>query len=287
MNILTNRKKIQNMIYEIRGKYVILDRDLSKLYKVETRLLNQKVKRNIERFPTDFCFQMTDDEFYAWKSQNVMSENDKIGLRRPPYVFTEQGVAMVSAIIKTDIAVEVSIQIMNAFVEMKKYVSFGLIEQKYINSMLIKHDNEIKLLQESIYKIDNTKSYDCLFFEGQIYDAYSVFVDILNSSSNEIIIIDNYVNKKLFDILRNIDRKIIIITNKYNNEDYEKYKYQYKNVNIRINNNIHDRFIILDRKVLYHCGASMKDLGKKCFAINKIVNDKWINDLLNEINLHN
>ena len=87
--------------------------------------------------------------------------------------------------------------------------------------------------------------------------------------------------------MRNIDRKIIIITNKYNNEDYEKYKFQYKNVNIRINNNIHDRFIILDRKVLYHCGASMKDLGKKCFAINKIVNDKWINDLLNEINLHN
>jgi len=192
-NKLLNKEKIENMIYELRGKFVILDRDLSKLYQVETRILIQKVKRNIERFPIDFCFQMTDEEFYIWKSQNVMSKNDKIGLRRPPYVFTEQGVAMVSAIIKTDIAINVSIQIMNAFVEMKKYVSFGLIEQKYINNMVIKHENDIKLLQESMYKIDNSKDNECLFFEGQIYDAYSVFIDILNLSNNEIIIIDNYL----------------------------------------------------------------------------------------------
>ena len=271
---------IENMIYEIRGKQVMLDRDLAKLYQIETRTLNQRVKRNIERFPEIFCFQMTEEEFINWKSQIVMSTNDKLGLRRPPYVFTEQGVAMLSAIINTSVAIEVSIRIINAFVTMRKYISSTLIEQKYINNQVIKNTEDIKLLQESFNKF---KQSDGLFFEGQIYDAHSLVLDILNEGKKEIIIIDNYIDKSLLDVLRKINIPILIITNKYNNNDYNKYKLQYKNITLKINNKIHDRFIIIDKKDLYHCGSSFKDLGKKCFAINKIDNEEWLNELLKRI----
>lgn len=274
--------KIANMIYEIRGKQVMLDRDLAKLYQIETRTLNQKVKRNIERFPSDFCFKMTENEFINWKSQTVMSNNDKIGLRRAPYVFTEQGIAMLSAIINTNVAIEVSIRIMNAFVEMKKYISSTLVDQKYINNQVLKNSEDIRLLQEEFNKV---KKCDGLFFEGQIYDSYSLLLDIFNTAKSEIIIIDNYIDKSLLDILRKINKKIFIITNKYNNNDFEKYILQYNNIKLKINNKIHDRFIIIDRNKLYHCGASLKDLGKKCFAISKIDNSEWINELLTKLNI--
>ena len=272
--------KIEDMIYDIRGKQVMIDRDLAKLYQIETRTLNQRVKRNIERFPESFCFKMTEIEFINWKSQIVISNSEKYGLRKAPYVFTEQGVAMLSAILNTKVAIEVSIRIMNAFVTMKKYISNNLLEQKYINNQVLKNTEDIRLLQESFNKY---KICDGLFFEGQIYDAYSLLMDIFNTSNQEIIIIDNYIDKSLLDILRKINIKIIIITCKYNNDDYNKYKMQYKNITLKTNNKIHDRFIIIDKKELYHCGASLKDLGKKCFAITRIENNSWINKLLQEI----
>lgn len=209
-----------------------------------------------------------------------MSNNDKIGLRRAPYVFTEQGVAMLSAIINNDIAVEVSIRIIDAFVSMRKYISSNLLEQQYINNRVLKNTEDIRLLQESFKQFDKSKTLNEIFFEGQIYDAYSLLLDIFSMANKEIIIIDNFIDKSLLDILRKIDKKIIIITNKYNNDDYSKYKIQYKNITLKINNKIHDRFIIIDRLELYHCGASLKDLGRKCFAINKIDNKDWINELL-------
>lgn len=260
--------KITNMIYEIRWKQVMLDRDLAKLYQIETRTLNQKVKRNIERFPSDFCFKMTENEFNNWKSQTVMSNNDKIGLRRTPYVFTEQGIAMLSAIINTNVAIEVSIRIMNTFVEMKKYISSTLVDQKYINNQVLKNSVDIRLLQEEFNKV---KKGDGLFFEGQIYDSYSLLLDIFNTAKSEIIIIDNYIDKSLLDILRKINKKIFIITNKYNNNDFEKYILQYSNIKLKINNKIHDRFIITDRNKLYHCGASLKDLGKNALQLVKLI----------------
>lgn len=260
--------KITNMIYEIRWKQVMLDRDLAKLYQIETRTLNQKVKRNIERFPSDFCFKMTENEFNNWKSQTVMSNNDKIGLRRTPYVFTEQGIAMLSAIINTNVAIEVSIRIMNTFVEMKKYISSTLVDQKYINNQVLKNSEDIRLLQEEFNKV---KKGDGLFFEGQIYDSYSLLLDIFNTAKSEIIIIDNYIDKSLLDILRKINKKIFIITNKYNNNDFEKYILQYSNIKLKINNKIHDWFIITDRNKLYHCGASLKDLGKNALQLVKLI----------------
>lgn len=281
MNELTKEKlTIENMIYEVRGKQVMLDRDIAKLYQVETRTLIQKVKRNNDRFPESFCFQLTDLEFINWKSQNVMSKNDRIGLRRAPYAFTEQGVAMLSAIIRSPIAIETSIKIINAFVEMRKYISTNLIEQKYLTTQVLKNTEDIKLLQESFEKLKSNKQTSGIFFEGQIYDAYSLLLDILNTSKESITIIDNYIDKTLLDILRNTEKQITIITNKYNNEDFTKYKEQYKNIELKINNTIHDRFIIIDNKTLYHSGASFKDLGKKCFAITKIDNKEWLDKLI-------
>jgi len=283
MNKIIEREEVnvKDMIYEIRGKYVMVDRDLANLYHTETRILNQKVKRNIERFPENYCFQMNEEEFWNWKSQNVTSNNDKIGLRRPPYVFTEQGVAMLSAIINTKIAVKISIKIINAFVDMKKIISSNLISQDYYNKMTIRHDDEIKLLQESLNELNVRKEYDGIFFDGQVYDSYSLMLDIFSKAKNNIVIIDNYIDKKILDILRNIDIDILIITNKYKTCDYNKYKSQYSNIKLKINNNIHDRFIIIDDKELYHCGASFKDLGKKCFGINRIESKEWLNKIMN------
>jgi hypothetical protein len=264
----------------------MIDRDLARLYNVETRLLNQKVKRNLNRFPEDFCFQMTNLEFINWKSQIVISNSDKISLRKNPYVFTEQGIAMLSAIINSDIAVEMSIKIMNAFVQMRKFINKNinmLTELNEIKSLTIKNTNEIKLLQESFDKLESKEKINHIFFSGQIYDSYSLLVDILKEAKEEIIIIDNYIDKTILDITCLLDKKVIIVTNKYNNIDIEKYKKQYNNLSIKIDNKFHDRFLILDRKILYHCAASFKDIGSKCFSINKIEDEEYLCSLIKKI----
>ena len=190
---------------------------------------------------------------------------------------------MLSAVLRTPVAEEVSIKIMDAFVQMKKLISNNILDRNYIDNMVIKHDKDIKLLQESFNKMNKEKDYDGIFFKGQVYDSYSLMIKILNKSKKKIIIIDNYIDKNLLDILRNINKDILIITNKLNNQDYTKYQSQYNNITLKINNNIHDRFIILDNKELYHVGASLKDLGKKCFAINKLDNNKWVKELMKEV----
>ena len=187
--VVKKEEKLTNLIYEIRGKQVMLDRDLAKLYKTETRVLIQKLKRNIERFPEEFCFQLNQKEFLNWRSQNVMSNNDKIGLRRPPYVFTEQGVAMLSAILNSEVAIEVSIAIMNAFVAMRKYIGVNLIEQKYINNLVLEDHNKIQVLEESFQKLEEKRKDSEIYFDGQIYDAYSKVLDIFKSAKKELIII--------------------------------------------------------------------------------------------------
>ncbi len=278
--------KIENIIYEIRDKQVMLDSDLARLYNYShgTKALNQAVKRNINRFPSRFYFQLTAEElsFLNW-SQSVTSLDKRKYSSTLPYAFTEQGVAMLATILKTEVATEISIRIMDAFVAMKKHISISLIEQSYYNKMIIKHDNDIKLLQKLFDKLSNKEKNNHMFYEGQIYDAYSLMQDILLSSKENIIIIDNYIDKNILDILSNINRDIIIITNKYSNEDYNNYKKQYKNIQLIINNSFHDRFIIIDKKVLYHCGSSFKDLGKKCFAITKMEDNSYLDELLKYI----
>ena len=279
--ILNDKIKIEDMIYEIRGKQVILDRDLAKLYHTETRVFMQSVKRNIKRFPDSFMFQLTNEEFMSWRSHFVISKSDLIGLRRPPYAFTEEGVAMLSGVLNSEIAIIINIQIIEAFVTMRKYVSSSLIEQSYINDLVFEHEERLKIVEDTFSDFREKNNH--LFFKGQIYDAYSLLIDIFNKSEKEIFLIDNYIDKNILDIVSKTKRNVKIVTNKYNNQDYEKYKMQYKNVELIINNTFHDRFIIIDRKILYHCGASFKDLGKQCFEISKIEDKEILDDLLKKL----
>ena len=205
------------------------------------------------------------------------------GVRKLPYVFTEQGVAMLATVLKTENASIVSVNIMRAFVVMKNIINTSLIEQKYFNELTIKNTEDIKLLQESFDKLNTKESNNHIFYEGQIYDAYSLLIDILNKAKKEIIIIDNYAGKKLFDIIRNINVKVKIYTENIDNISKEKYEKQYSNIEIISTNIFHDRFIIIDNRVLYHSGASFKDLGKKCFAITKMEDSNILKELLDKL----
>lgn len=280
------QQNINNMIYEIRGYQVILDSDVAKLFNYETKYLNRQVMRNRERFPDNYCFQLSQEEYKSLRCQNGTSSYG--GRRYNPYVFTEYGVTMLAGILKSDVAVEVSIKVVNAFIEMRKYMHTNNYNKRISNieTKLIDYDNKF----DEVFQMLNPKYDYHLFFEGQIYDAYSLLIDIFNIADKEIIIIDNYIDKKILDVLSKINKKINIITNKINENDIEKYNKQYSNINIYKNNNFHDRFIIIDKKILYHSGASFKDLGNKCFAINRIESKEILENLLNkiknEVNLH-
>ena len=278
---------IEDMIYEIRGKQVMLDCDLAKLYNVETKRINEAVKNNPYKFPERFSFRLNEIEMENLWSKFSTAKISNMS-RSYPRVFTEQGIAMLSTILKSKVAVETSIRIMDAFVYMRKYISNNLIEQDNMKSMLIKHDNEIKLLQESFSKLEEKEKINHIFYEGQIYDAYSLLIDIFKEAKKEIIIIDNYADKSILDMITNLNVKVIIVTRKFNllkDIDIKKYNRQYHNLKVIYSDKFHDRFIILDKKVLYHSGASYKDLGNKCFAINKIKDDEYLENILIKIGL--
>ena len=198
-NIMSNNDiHIEDMIYEIRGRQVILDRDLAKLYHTETRVFMQSVKRNIKRFPANFMFQLTYEEFLNWRSHFVMSKSDLRGLRRQPYAFTEEGVAMLSGILNSEIAITINIQIIEAFIIMRKYISSSLVNQKYINNLVLEHEEKLKFIENTLSNFNEKNNH--LFFEGQIYDAYSLLLDIFNKAKGEIIVIDNYIDKSILEI---------------------------------------------------------------------------------------
>ena len=254
------------------------------LFGYETKQLNRQVLRNINRFPENYCFQITDAEYISLRCQNGTLKNRRGEHRKYlPYVFTEHGITMLAGILKSEPAIEMSLRIVDIFITMKNYINTSLIEQKYFNELTIKNTEDIKLLQESFDKLNIKESNNHIFYEGQIYDAYSLLIDILSRAKKEIIIIDNYAGKKLFDIIRNINVKVKIYTENIDNISKEKYEKQYSNIEIITTNIFHDRFIIIDNKSLYHSGASFKDLGKKCFAITKIVEDNILNELLDKL----
>lgn len=273
--------KIENMIFEIRGKQVILASDVAKLYSVETRRVNEVVKRNINRFPEDFCFRLTEEEYEFLRSHFAISKKENTerrgGTRYLPYVFTEHGIMMLSGLLKSEVAARINIAIINAFVKMKKYISNNLLTLNNHSNMLIDHEERIKILETAFSKFDTFSNE--LFFEGQIYDAHSLLLDIFNSSKKSIVIIDNYLSKELLDVLAKTNKQIIIHTKNIDNNIINKYQNQYHNIIIKINKSFHDRFIIVDNLSLYHCGASFKDLGKKCFCISKIDNIEIIQDI--------
>lgn len=278
---------IENMIYEVRGVQVMLSSDVAKLYQVETKRINEVIKRNINRFPESFCFQLTNKEIDEMslrsqfailnKSNNMRGQHFKY----LPYVLTEQGIMMLSGLLKSDIAVKVNVQIIDSFVKMRRYFANNISN----NEMLINHENRILRLEKNFDNFNDKKEMNKIFFEGELYDAYSLILDIFNKSKKEIIIIDNYASKELLDILKKIEKQMIIVSKNIDDTLKKKYECQYNNITFINNNSFHDRFIIIDKDILFSCGASFKDLGKKCFAINKIDNKEYLIRLLKILDL--
>ncbi len=278
---------IKNLIYTIRGQQVMLDSDVAKLYNCETKYVNRVVKRNIERFPEEFCFQLEQKEFQNLKCQFVTSSFEKQnygGRRYMPYVFTEQGIAMLSALLKSDIAVNVSIQIMKAFIEMRKVLSGnGQIFERLTNVeyKMLEHDKKFEEVFNELQKGQKNQFKQKIFFNGQIYDAYSLVIDIIKKAKIKILIIDNYIDDSILEMLSKKDKnvEIVIVTSQNSNLtklDINKFNKQYPTLKVARTDKFHDRFIIIDNKELYHCGASLKDLGKKCFAISKIEDKEYV-----------
>lgn len=279
MDKVVENQRVDNLIYEIRGTEVMLDSDLVRLYECVngTKTINQAVKRHINKFPERYMFQLTKEEYLSLKSQMGTSKVSSVGgVRKLPYVFTEQGVAMLATILHTKVADVISMKIIDAFIYMRKYLS-----RENSNNILISHEERILKLEESFNKFSNKQK--SIIYEGKIYDAYSILLDIFNEAKDEIIIIDNYINKELLDILRYVDKKIIIMSKNYNEELIKKYKSQYKNIMLINDNSFHDRYIILDRKEVYTSGMSLKDIGKKYSYINKINESIFIVELLKRV----
>lgn len=290
LTIVENRE-IQNMIYTFRGRQVMIDRDLAYLYNVETKVLNQAVKRNLNRFPEYFRFQLTEEEYENLRSQFVTSSEDNThgGRRYMPYVFTEQGIAMLSAVLKSAVAVEVSIKIMNNFVEMRNFLLSNKEMFSRLDRVELKQlETDRKLEEVFNYIASNTEVKQNIFFDGQIYDAFSFIVGLIQKAKKEIILIDNYVDINTLNILckKNKNVKIKIYTSGKGNlttKDINKFNAQYEELTLKINTDFHDRFLIIDKEEVYHIGASIKDSGKKSFGITKIEDKDLVKGLVNKV----
>ncbi len=289
--VLLKEKRIESMIYEIRGVQVMLDFDLAKLYQCKngTKSINLAVKRNINRFPERFMFQLTEEETknlrFQIETKKTLIET-RGGKYNKPYAFTEQGVAMLITILRTPLAEEISIEIMDAFVTMRKYIGSNLLEQKYINNQVFKNTENIKLLQESFDKFSDKSLKNEIYFDGQIYDTYSKIIDIMSEAKKELIIIDAYADKTVLDMISKIKVSVTLITrnNKLSKLDIEKYNSQYNNLKIIYDDTFHDRYLVLDSSIVYHCGTSLNHAGSKTFSINKIEDGFVKKSLINKIN---
>ena len=291
MNEIINKDdiKIENLIYEIRGKQVMFDSDLARLYECVngTKTINLAVKRHINRFPERFMFRLTEEEVkncsrFQFETLKERGHN----IKYLPYVFTKQGVAMLATVLRTKVAEDVSIKIMDAFVAMRKYISSNFLEQKYINNMVLEDHDKIKVLEESFNKLEEKEKVNEIYFDGQIYDAYFKIQDIFKEAKKELIIIDGYADNTILDIVKRLKVDVKIITKPNNlltRQDILKYNKQYKNLKVKFDNSFHDRYFILDRKTVYHCGASINRIGYKTFSITLIGDDEVCNLLLNKV----
>ena len=294
--------QIASKIVVIRDVQVIIDRDLAEIYGVETKVFNQAVKRNIERFPEMFRFQLNEDETQEIERRSrsqivtLNSKGDRRGsnIKYLPFAFTEQGVAMLSAVLRSERAIKVSIEIMNAFVQMRHYLRGNIaianrldaVENRF-NERLVEHDIKFEKIDQNFSKIFNQldaspqRAKEGVFFKGQIFDAYAFFQDVIKTATKEIVIIDGYVDlsvlKRLAVKKKNVAVKIF--TNpkaELQKIDVEQFNAQYPTAVMDYTKKMHDRFLIIDNKELYHIGASLKDLGKACFAFEKMEDAKTL-----------
>ncbi len=273
----------------MRGEQVIMDADLAHFYGIDVKRLNEQVKRNSNRFPEDFCFQLSEEEFQSLRSQNATLESGRGKHRKYlPYVFTEEGVAAVSAVIKNEKAADVSIQIMRAFVKMRRFFVHNADFFERLKRVEIKQLDADQKINQIFKALENKKPQPDkgIFFDGQIFDAYIFLSDLIKSAEREIILIDNYVNEVTLSLLDKRREKVTvaIFTNKISDSlklDIEKHNSQYPTIDVRTLKDCHDRFLIIDKKELYHIGASLKDLGKKWFAFSRM--DSLMNEILKRL----
>ena len=278
----TPLENIENLILNIRGKQVMLDRDLARLYGVETKRLNEAVKRNIERFPERFMFQLTDYEFVE-----LVANCDRFSSLKHstsfPFAFTEQGVSMLSAVLKSNIAINTSIMIMDAFVAMRHSLNknyqlhnrIELLEQNQLanNKLLQKHTKQFEVIFDKIFKHDNPT--EGVFHNGQIFDAYKFATDLIKSAKKSLVLIDNYVDESVLLMLSKREAGVSakIYTSHFGAAlqlDLQRHNTQYPPIEMVHHTTAHDRFLIIDDAEVYHIGASLKDLGKKLFAFSKL-----------------
>lgn len=291
---ITGSPNISNLIHTVRGQQIIIDSDLAILYQVETKNLNRAASRNADRFPEDFRFQLTKEEFEVLRCQIGTSNIAGSGGRRYlPYAYTEQGIAMLSGVLHSEIAVNVSVGIMRAFVEMRRFLANNValldrvssIERKQIESQL---SNDAKFDQIFSFIDGHTESEQKVFFDGQVYDAFSKLVELVGKAESSIILIDGYVNTDTLNILakkrKGVSVRIYTKGGKGLSEgDIEKFNAQYPTLEVFRSNAFHDRFLILDDATTYHIGASLKDAGRRCFAISPIEDRATVQSLLDRL----
>ena len=290
-HVIVDNKDIKNMIYTFRNQQVMVDSDLARLYQVTTGNLNKAVKRNLSRFPEHFCFQLTEHEYKNLRFQNgsSSSNNNYGGRRYMPYVFTEQGIAMLSAVLKSDIAVEVSVKIMNSFVEMRRFLLSNQELFSRLDRIEIKQlETDRKFEEVFNYIAANTEVKQNIFFNGQIYDAFSFIVGLIRKAKKKIILIDNYVDVYTLNILckKNQGVDVVIATagkGSLSAKDIIKFNAQYSKLSVKTTTDFHDRFLVIDKTEVYHIGASIKDAGKKSFGITKIEDKDLINGIVNKV----
>lgn len=278
LNVVTYEvENIRNLIYTIRGKQVILDSDVAMLYNYETKNINKSMKRNINRFPRDFCFQLTKEELSTMWFQNGTTYENNIKYRSEkylPYVYTEQGISMLAGILKNEIAVQVSINIMRAFAEMRKFIANnGQVFERLtkVEYKLLEYDKKFNMVFDELQKDEETEFKQKVFFKGQIYDAYSVIIDIIKSAKTKISIIDNYIDDSILKMLskKNENVEVVILTSQncnLNKLDISKFNKQYPSLKLSYTNKFHDRFIVIDNKELYHIRCIIKRFRQKMFC---------------------
>lgn len=284
---------VKGLIYVVRNQQVMLDSDLALLYDVETKVFNQAVKRNENRFPERFRFQLSLEEYERLRSQTVTS-NGRGGRRYLPYAFTEQGIAMLSAVLRSDIAVETSIRIMDAFVETRQFLANNAALFERIGQVELK---QLEYQKKTDKRLDQVFAYiesappeatQKVFFDGQLFDAFSLIVELVRKAQREIVLIDGYVDIPTLNILAKkaagVDVTIYTLPNtRLTQADIDTFNYQYPALTVRHTSTFHDRFMIIDGSGGYHIGSSLKDAGKKCFAITKIEDGQMIDDILERL----
>ncbi len=279
-----SQTQIENWIFTVRGMQVMIDYHLAEIYGVETKRLNEQVKRNINRFPEPFMFKLSESEWKTLRSQIATSTNQSqiaTGSQRHrstmPYVFTEQGIAMLSAVLNSDTAIRASIQIMNAFVKMRHILlENALIYQRLdkIELKQLENDNKFEQVFKALERKESIPNQG-VFFDGQVFDAYELVAKIVRSAKHSIVLIDNYIDESSLTLLtkKNKAVKLLLLTKTVTRQlslDVEKANQQYGNVELKTFTKSHDRFLIVDGSEVYHLGASLKDLGKKWFAFSKM-----------------